>query len=117
MRFISIVKAKEGGPPPTQEEMDRVGELIMEGFKAGWLLSAEGLLPSSHGFRVRTEGGKTTVIDGPFTEAKEIIGGISIFTAESKEAAIALTMKFGKAAGGTGDAETEVRQLYEMPAA
>jgi hypothetical protein len=116
MRFLSLVKAKEGGAPPTQEEMERVGKLIEEGFKAGWLLSAEGLLPSSSGFRVRSTGGKITVTDGPFTEAKEVVGGISIFTAASKDEAIALTKKFAAAAGG-GDAETEVRQLYDMPEA
>jgi hypothetical protein len=116
MRFLSLVKAKEGGAPLTQEAMDRVGKLIEEGFKAGWLLSAEGLLPSEFGFRVRSTGGKITVTDGPFTESKEIVGGISIFTAASKEEAIALTKKFAAAAGG-GDAETEVRQLYDIPGA
>jgi hypothetical protein len=116
MRFLSIVRAAEGGAPPTQEAMDRVEKLVMEGVKAGWLLSAEGLLPSKLGFRVSSIGGKLTVTDGPFTEAKEIIGGFSIFTAASKEEAIALTKKFAEAAGG-GDAETEVRQLYDMPAA
>src|SRR5476649_1196783 len=113
MRFLSLAKAKEGGAPPTQEAMERVGKLIEEGFKAGWLLSAEGLLPSEFGFRVSSTGGKLTVTDGPFTESKEIVGGISIFTAASKEEAIALTKKFTEAVGG-GDAETEVRQLYDM---
>jgi hypothetical protein len=115
MRFMSIVKAKEGGPPPTQEAMDRIEQLVTEGFKDGWLLSAEGLMPSSNGFRMRITSGKITVTDGPFTEAKEIVGGFSIFTAESKEAAIALTKRFTE--GAEGDAETEVRQLWDMPGA
>jgi hypothetical protein len=116
MRFLSIVKAKEGGPPPPPEAFERIEKLIEEGFKAGWLLYAEGLMPSEHGFRVRSAGGKLTVTDGPFTESKEIVGGFSIFKAASKEEAIALTKKFSEAAGG-GDAETEVRQLWDMPGA
>ena len=115
MRFISLVKAAEGGPPPTQKAMDDMEKLIGEAFQAGWLLSAEGLLPSKLGFRVRSTDGNITVTDGPFTEAKEIVGGFSIFTAASKEEAIALTKKF--MATATGDAECEVRQLYDVPAA
>jgi hypothetical protein len=115
MRFLSLVKAKEDGPPPTQQAMDQMEKLMGDAFQAGWLLSAEGLLPSKHGFRMRRDGAKTTFTDGPFTEAKEIIGGISIFTAASKEEAIALTKKF--MAVTEGDAECEVRQLYDMPAA
>ena len=61
------------------------------------------------------DGGKVTFTDGPFTEAKEIVGGLSIFTAASKEDAIALTTKL--MAASEGDAECEVRQLYDMPAA
>lgn len=116
MRFLSLVKAKEGGPPPTQQAMDNMEKLIGEAFQAGWLLSAEGLLPSKAGFRMRSDGGKITLIDGPFTEAKEIIGGFSIFTAASKEEAIALTKKFFMDGSGE-DAECEVRQLYDVPAA
>jgi hypothetical protein len=115
MRFLSIVKAAERKAPPTEQEMEQIGQLMAEGFKAGWLLSAEGLMPTEFGFRVRSSGGKITVTDGPFTEAKEIVGGFSIFTAASKEEAIALARKF--AAAGGGDAETEVRQLYDMPGA
>jgi hypothetical protein len=115
MRFLSMVKAREGGPPPTQQAMDDMEKLIGEAFKAGWLLSAEGLLPSKLGFRVRSTSGKLTVTDGPFTEAKEVVGGISIFTAASKDEAIALTKKF--MAGSEQDTECEVRQLYDMPAA
>ena len=115
MRFLSMVKAKEGGLPPTRKAMDDMEKLIGDAFQAGWLLSAEGLLPSKLGFRMRRDAGKVTLTDGPFTEAKEIIGGFSIFTAESKEAAIALTKKF--MAATEGDAECEVRQLYDMPAA
>ena len=110
-----MVKGKEGGPPPSQKAMDDMEKWVGEAVAAGWLLSAEGLLPSKLGFLVRITGGKMTVIDGPFTEAKEIVGGFSIFTAESKEAAIALTTKM--MAGSEQDVECEVRQLYDVPAA
>jgi hypothetical protein len=115
MRFLSMVKAKEGGPPPTQQAMDDMEKLIGEASKAGWLHSAEGLLPSTLGFRVRKTSGTITVTDGPFSEAKEVVGGFSIFSAASKDEAIALTKKFMATAGH--DAECEVRQLYDVPAA
>ena len=116
MRFLSMVKGKEGGPPPPPEAFDRIGKLVEEGFKAGWLLYADGLMPSEHGFRVRSARGKLTVTDGPFTEAKEIVGGFSIFKAASREEAIALTKKWAEAAG-VDDTETEVRQLWDTPEA
>jgi hypothetical protein len=115
MRFLSMVKGKEGGPPPSQKAMDDMEKFVGDAVQAGWLLQAEGLLPSKLGFLVRCTGGKATVIDGPFTEAKEIVGGFSIFTAESKEAAIALTAKMME--GSEQDVECEVRQLYDVPAA
>jgi len=68
---------------------------------------------SSLGARVRSDGGKVTVTDGPFTEAKEVVGGFALIKADSKEEAIQLTRDFLKVAG---DGECELRQLYEMPA-
>jgi hypothetical protein len=115
MRFLSIYKTPERGVPPTQQEMDRMGQLIGEGMKAGWLISTEGCLPSKLGFRARLAGGKVTVTDGPFTESKELIGGFAILRANSKEEAVELTRKFLAVAGNDG--ECEVRQLYEAPAA
>ena len=79
MRFLSIYKAAEKGVPPTQEEMAEMGKLIEEGMKAGWLLGTEGCLPSALGARVRLSNGKLTVTDGPFTEAKEVVGGLPSF--------------------------------------
>jgi hypothetical protein len=90
-----------------------MGKLVEEGFKAGWLLGTEGCLPTALGARVRSDGGKVTVTDGPFTEAKEVVGGFAIIKADSKEEAIQLTRDFLKVAG---DGECELRQLYEMPA-
>ena len=91
-----------------------MGKLVEEAMKAGWLLSTEGCLPSAKGARVRLSDGKFTVTDGPFTEAKELIGGFAIIQANSKEDAIEHTKYFLQVAGG---GETEIRQLYEAPAA
>jgi hypothetical protein len=112
MRFLSIYKNVERNTPPTQEEMANMGKLIEEGMKAGWLLGTEGCLPSALGARVRKSDGKVTVVDGPFTEAKELVGGFAILRADSKEEAIQLTRDFLKVAG---DGECELRQLYEVP--
>ena len=115
MRYLSIFKTPERGVPPTQEEMDRMGKLIGDGFKEGWLISTEGCLPSKLGFRARATNGKVTVTDGPFTESKELVGGFAIFKTASKEEAVALTRRFLAVAGNDG--ECEVRQLYDAPAA
>ena len=113
MRFLSIFKTVETGTPPTPEHMAAMGELIEKFSKSGHLISTEGCLPSALGVRVRKERGKVTVTDGPFTEAKEIVGGFALLEAKSKEEAIALTKEFLAVAG---EGECEVRQLYEAPA-
>jgi hypothetical protein len=110
MRFLSIYKSPERGVPPSQEEMTKMGELIQEGMKAGWLVSTEGCLPSALGARVRKSDGKLAVTDGPFTEAKEVVGGFAILQANSKEEAIQLAKDFLQV---VGDGECELRQLYE----
>ena len=111
MRFLSIYKHEERTTPPTAAEMETMGKLVEEGFKAGWLLATEGCLPSALGARVRRSNGKLSVTDGPFTEAKEVVGGFAILKANSKEDAIELTRKFLAVAG---EGECELRQLYEM---
>ena len=110
MRFLSIYKSAEKGVPPSQEEMAKMGKLIEEGMKAGWLLGTEGCLPSALGARVRFSDGKHAVTDGPFTEAKEVVGGFAILQAKSKEEAIQLVKNFLQIVGG---GECELRQLYE----
>ena len=109
MRFLSVYKAVERNTPPTREEMERMGQLIEEGMKSGWLVSTEGCLPSAKGARVRRTGTKVSVTDGPFAEAKELIGGFAILEAKSKEEAIALTKQFLEVAG---EGECEIRQLF-----
>jgi hypothetical protein len=90
--------------------MERMGKLIEEGMKAGYLLAVEGCLPSAKGARVRQSNGKVSVTDGPFTESKEVVGGLAILQAASKAEAIELTRQFLKVAG---DGECELRQLYD----
>jgi hypothetical protein len=110
VKFISIYKTVERSTPPTQEEMDKFGKLIEEGMKAGWLLSVEGCMPSATGARVRKDKGKTTVTDGPFVETKELVGGLAMLQANSREHAIELVRFFLSHAE---DGECELRQLYE----
>lgn len=113
MRFLSIYSHVERDTPPTQEEMDEMGALIEQAVKEGWLITTEGCLPTSLGARVRRDDGKVTVTDGPFAEAKEVVGGFAIIQADSKEHAIALTKRFLDVAG---EGVCELRQLYEEPA-
>jgi hypothetical protein len=110
MRFLSVYQTKETGLPPTQEEMARMGKLIEDGMKAGFLLAVEGCMPSATGARVRLSNGDLTVKDGPFTESKEIIGGLAILRANSKAEAIELAKQFLRVAG---DGECELRQIFE----
>jgi hypothetical protein len=92
--------------------MTRMGKLIEGGMKAGALLAVEGCMPSATGARVRLSNGKLSVTDGPFTEAKEVIGGLAILQANSKQEAIEHVKEFLSVAG---DGECELRQLYEAP--
>ena len=110
MKFLSIYKHVERNTPPSQEEMVRMGKLVEEGMKAGWLLATEGCLPSALGARVRRDGTKLSVTDGPFTEAKEVVGGFAILKANSKQEAIQLAKDFLQVAG---EGECELRQVYE----
>lgn len=113
MRFLSIYKTVERNTPPSPEEMCAMGELIEEGMKAGWLVSTEGCLPTALGARVRRSEAKVTVTDGPFTEAKEVVGGFAILEAKSKAEAIELTKRF---LSHVGQGECELRQLCEATA-
>jgi len=110
MKFLSLYKSVERNTPPSQEEMSRMGQLIEDGFKAGWLVATEGCLPSVLGARVRRSGGSLTVTDGPFIEAKELVGGFAILRTNSKEEAIQLAKEFLQV---VGEGECELRQVYE----
>jgi hypothetical protein len=93
--------------------MAKMGKLIEDGMKAGFLLAVEGCMPSATGARVRLSNGSLTVTDGPFTESKEVIGGLALLQASSREEAVQLVKDFLRVAG---DGECELRQLFEAPA-
>lgn len=114
MRFLSIYKSAETNTPPSPELIARMEKLIEEGMKDGTLIATEGCLPSALGARVRLSRGKVTVTDGPFTEAKEVIGGFALLEAKSKAEAIDLAKKFLDVAG---DGECEIRQIFTAPEA
>lgn len=110
MRFLSIYKSRETNAPPTPELVAAMGKLVEESFRNGSLISTEGCLPSAKGARVRQTNGAVTVTDGPFTEAKEVVGGFAILNASSKEEAIEMARAFLRVAG---DGECEIRQIAE----
>jgi hypothetical protein len=114
MRFLSIYKSPERNTPPSQEEMEKMGKLIEEAMRKGWLLGTEGCLPSALGARVRIDDGSYSVTDGPFTESKEVVGGFALIQASSKQEALERVKDFLKV---VGVGECELRQLYEAPAA
>jgi len=90
-----------------------MGKLIEEGMKQGHLLATEGCMPSVTGARVRLANGTVSVTDGPFTESKEVIGGLAILKANSKAEAVELAKNFLLV---VGEGECELRQIYEAPA-
>lgn len=110
MRFLSIYKNVERNTPPSPEEMAAMGKVVEQGFKEGWLLATEGCMPTAFGARVRRDGTKISVTDGPFTESKEVVGGFAILKANSKEEAIQMAKDFLKFAG---EGECELRQIYD----
>jgi len=111
MKFLSIYKNVERNTPPSPEEMASMGKLIEQGFKEGWLVATEGCLPTALGARVRKEGAKISVTDGPFAESKEVVGGFAILKANSKADAIQMAKDFLKV---VGEGECELRQIYEQ---
>lgn len=118
MRYLMIVRGDESfrasGPPP-KELMDAIGELGIEAAKTGKIVSMGGLQPTSKGASVRLSGGKLTVRDGPFSEAKEVIGGFTIMELASKAEAIEEARKFmelHRRLWPAWDGECEVREMY-----
>lgn len=110
MRFLSVYRSVEQNRPPSAEEMERMGKLVEAGMKSGRLLAVEGCLPSAMGARIRRADGSYTVKDGPFTESKEVIGGLAIINAKSKEDALEFLKEFLEE---VGEGECELRQLYD----
>lgn len=89
MKFLSIVKTPENLGAPPQALLDAMDKLVAESIKNGSVVQTGGLAGSAKGVRVRLSGGKVTVTDGPFTEAKEVLGGYAMLEAASREEAIA----------------------------
>jgi hypothetical protein len=113
MRFMVMHKsneANEAGVPPGNELIAAMGKLMEETAQSGVLLAAEGVHSSAKGARLSFVGGKRTVTDGPFAEAKELIAGFAILEVASKEEAIEWATRF---AAIIGDVEIEIRQVVE----
>jgi len=113
MRFLSMIRIDETtAQVPSEQLMADMGKLIEELTRTGQLVSTAGLRPTSEGVRVRLHrGGRFSVVDGPFTETKEIIGGYAILEAPSRAQAVELTRRFLAVHGTDWDVECEVRQL------
>jgi hypothetical protein len=109
MRFLSVYTGPERTAPPTEEEIARMGEFIAKGKASGVLLSAAGCMPTAKGARIRIADGKFATTDGPFSEAKEVIGGFSLLEAPSKEAALDYVRGFLEL---VGQGQCELRQLF-----
>jgi hypothetical protein len=115
MKFMMLVKHAENAPPPPKELMDAIAILAEESVKAGTMIANGGLAPTVKSTRVRVSKGNLTVIDGPFTESKEMIGGFAQFELSSKEEAIESAVRFmelHRKYWPEWEGETEVRQIF-----
>jgi len=115
MRFMTLVRSAENSGPPPPELMEAIARLSEESSKSSKILAAGGLAPTATSNRVRLAKGKVTVIDGPFAETREVVGGFAVFEVDSKQEMIDATVKFMELhrdhwPGWEG--ETEVRQVF-----
>ena len=117
MRFMIIVKANatsESGAMPEESLIAAMAAYHEQLAKAGVLLDANGLQPSAKGWRVNYHAGQASVVDGPFTEVKELIAGYTMIQVRSREEALEWTRRFPAPFGDAMDSSIEVRQLYEL---
>ncbi|MGE0354930.1 MAG: YciI family protein [Gemmatimonadales bacterium] len=117
MRFMIMVKAtkdSEAGVMPEEKLIAEMASYHEELMKAGVLLDGSGLQPSSKGWRIQYQAGKRTVIDGPFTETKELVAGYTLIQVKSRDEALEWARRFPNPVGEGKDAEIEVRQLFEL---
>jgi hypothetical protein len=117
MRFMVIVKAtkdSEAGVMPDDKLLAEMASFHEELQKAGVLRDASGLKPTRHGWRIRYTGDKRSVIDGPFAETKEIVAGYTMIEVNSREEALEWTKRFPNPSLDNGEAEIEVRPLFEL---
>lgn len=122
MRFMMIVKANknyEAGEMPNPELLARIGQHAEKLREAGILLESGGLLPSSKGARIEVGGGRLDVVDGPFAETKELVGGFAIMKADSRDEAIEMGKAFMQlhvdVLGEEYEGQLEIRQLMDAP--
>ncbi len=96
MKFLMMIKHAELTRPfePPKSLNDAMGEFVTEGFAKGWLKDTAGLKPTKEALRIRQKGGKLTTTDGPFTEAKEIVGGYAIVETKTREEALDIARRF-----------------------
>ena len=114
MRYMTIVKAAEPFRMPPPALLEAIGKLANEATRAGVFVETAGLAPTSEGARVRLSNGKISVTDGPFTEAKEVVGGYAIFDVKSKAEVLEWTSRFmdlHRKHWPDWEGETEVREL------
>lgn len=117
MRFMIIVKASadtEAGILPPESLFAEMAAYHEQLAKAGVLLDANGLQPTSRGWRIRYADGKRTIVDGPFTESKELVAGYTLIQVRSREEALEWSRRFPAPHGKDIQAEIEVRPLYEL---
>lgn len=119
MKYLMLIKHTESyrSQPIPQALMDAMGEFVNEGFKSGVLKDTAGLKATVDGFRVRLGGGKLKVTDGPFTEAKEVVGGYALVEVKSREEALEVARKFmelHRVHWPAFEGECEVRPLEDM---
>ena len=115
MRFMTLVKSAENSGPPPPKLMEAIAKLSEEASKGGTMLEAGGLAPTAMSNLVRLSKGKITVIDGPFAETKEVIGGYAVFEVKSKQEIIDATvlfMELHREHWPGWEGETEIRQLF-----
>jgi hypothetical protein len=116
MKFMTLVKSAENAGPPPQALMEAIGQLGQQAGGKGVMVQMGGLLPSAMGARVAVRKGKLSVIDGPFTEAKEVVGGFAVYDVPTKEEAIEWTRRFmelHRVHWPGWEGETELRQMFE----
>jgi len=116
MRFMIMVKSAENGAVPPRELMEAMGKLMAQAASEGKILAGGGLAPMATSSRVRVSGGKLAVLDGPFTETKEVVGGYAVMEFSSREAAlqsVVESMEIHKKYWPGWEGETEVRQILD----
>jgi hypothetical protein len=119
MKYLMLIKHAESyrSQPMPQELLDAMGEFVAEGFKSGILKDTAGLKETAEGLRVRSSGGTLRVTDGPFTEAKEVVGGYALVEVKSKEEAVNMARQFmelHRVHWPAFEGECEVRPLEDM---